>query len=70
MRPHLHTTLIGLFIGAGMALTCLSTVVSGMQRPAEVSVRSMELPTVVVIGRRASEPATTAQSRATVAKNG
>lgn len=70
MRVPFHTTLICLFIGAGMAFTSLSAVVSVMQGPAVTSMRTIELPTVVVIARKASEPATTAQSRATVAKNG
>lgn len=70
MRPHLHTTLIGLILGAGMALTCLSTVVVGMQRPAPATMRTMELPTVVVIARKASQPHTAAQSTTPVAKNG
>ena len=53
-----------------MALACLSSVVVGMQRPTEIARQSITLPTVVVIARKASEPHTTAQSRATVAKNG
>jgi hypothetical protein len=70
MHTQFHSTLIGLFIGAGMALACLSSVVVGMQRPTEISRQSITLPTVVVVARKASEPHTTAQTRATVAKNG
>lgn len=67
-RP--RNTLIALILGTGISAAWLSAVVVGMQTTAQPSVRTIELPTVVIVARKASAPQTTAQSKPSIAKNG
>lgn len=70
MYTHPRNTLIALVLGTGISAAWLSAVVAGMQTTAQPSMRTMELPTVVVVARKASAPPATAQSKPSIAKSG
>ena len=50
MTTRTATKFLGLTLGAVLSIACLSTVVFGMQSAATPAVRTIELPTVVVVG--------------------
>jgi hypothetical protein len=62
--------LFALTLAAAISATGLSTVVTGMQSQPTPALYSIELPTVVIVAHKASEPQATAQAQATPGKNG
>ncbi|MBK6592025.1 MAG: hypothetical protein IPG23_04380 [Burkholderiales bacterium] len=69
MTTRLRTKFFALALGSGLSLVWLSAVVVGMQRPTAPVLHSIELPTVVVVARKATESSTTAQVKPVTAKN-
>lgn len=51
---------LGLTLGAALSITWLSTVVLGMQSASAPAVRTIELPTVVVVGQKSAATNATA----------
>ena len=54
--------ILGLTLGAALSITWLSSVVVGMQSASEPAVRTIELPTVVIVGHKSSAVRATALS--------
>lgn len=69
MTTRLRTKFFALALGSGLSLVWLSAVVVGMQRPPAPVLHSIELPTVVVVARKATESSTTAQVKPVTAKD-
>lgn len=68
------TKIVALALAAVLSAAWLDTVVVGMQSPVEPVMHSIELPTVVIVARKATEPTTgptgaTAQVKPVAAKN-
>ena len=70
MHTSPRTTVIALILSAACSAAWLSAVVVGMQSTAQPALRSIELPTVTIVARKASAPQATAQSKPSVPKNG
>ena len=54
MTTSTTTKILGLTMGAALSITWLGTVVLGMQSASAPAVRTIELPTVVVIGQKSA----------------
>ena len=54
MTTSTTTKILGLTMGAALSITWLGTVVLGMQSAAAPAERTIELPTVVVIGQKSA----------------
>jgi hypothetical protein len=64
MTTRTTSKIIGLTLGAALSITWLSTVVVGMHSASTPAVRTIELPPVVVIGKKSAAVNATALSAA------
>jgi hypothetical protein len=63
MTSSTASKIIALSLGAALSITWLSTIVLGMQSASEPALRTIELPTVVVIGHKSAASNATAHSK-------
>lgn len=69
MTQRTTSKVITLTLGAALSITWLSTIVFGMQSASTPEVRTIELPTVVIVGHKsAAVDATALNSQALVRK--
>lgn len=68
MTTRTTTKILGLTLGAALSITWLSTVVLGMQSASVPAVRTIELPTVVVVGQKSAAVNATAMLAASRAR--
>ncbi len=69
MTTRTVTKILGLTMGAALSITWLSTIVVGMQSASAPAARTIELPTVVIVGHKsAAVNATVLSSAALVRK--
>jgi hypothetical protein len=54
--------IIGLTLGAALSITWLSTIMLGMQSASTPATRTIELPTVVIVGHKSAAADATALS--------
>lgn len=57
--------ILGLTLGAALSITWLSTIVVGMQTASAPAARTIELPTVVIVGHKSAAIDATALSTST-----
>ncbi len=69
MTTRQRTKFFALALGSGLSAAWLSAVVVGMHSTAAPVLHSIELPTVVIVARKAPEASTTAQVKPVTAKN-
>jgi hypothetical protein len=62
MTTRTTSKILGLTLGAALSITWLSTIVVGMQSASTPAVRTIELPTVVIVGHRSAAVNATALS--------
>ena len=62
MTTRTITKILGLTLGAALSITWLSTIVVGMHSASAPAVRTIELPTVVVVGQKSAAVNATAQA--------
>jgi hypothetical protein len=60
MSTRTASKILGLILGTALSITCLSTTVVGMHSASGPSVRTIELPTVVVVGKKTAAMEATA----------
>lgn len=65
MTTHTTSKILGLTLGAALSITWLCSIVVGMQSASTPAVRTIELPTVVIVGRKSAELNATALSAPT-----
>jgi hypothetical protein len=70
MTSRILSKIFALTLGAALSVTWLSTIVVGMQSASTPAPRTIELPTVVVIGHKSAAMNATARSMTTPARNG
>lgn len=64
MTTRTTSKILGLTLGAALSITWLSTIVVGMQSASAPAARTIELPTVVIVGHKSAAVNATAQSSA------
>ncbi len=69
MITRLSTKFFALALGSGLSVAWLSAVVVGMHQAPAPELHSIELPTVVVVARKATESSATAQAKPVAAKS-
>ena len=69
MTTRTTSKILALTLGVALSMSWLSTVVVGMHSASSPALRSIELPTVVVIGHKSIAPNATAQAKAASSKN-
>ena len=62
MTTRTTSKILGLTLGAALSIAWLSTIVVGMQSASTPAVRTIELPTVVIVGHRSAAVNATALS--------
>ena len=65
MSTRTTSKICSLTLGAALSITWLSTVVVGMQSASTPATRSIELPTVVIVGHKSAAVNATALSTST-----
>jgi hypothetical protein len=70
MTSPTRSKIAALILGAALSVTWLSTIVVGLQSETKPVQRTIELPTVVIVGHKLAASNATAQSPAQVAKVG
>ncbi len=65
MTTRTVSKILGLTLGAALSITWLSTIVVGMHSASAPAVRTIELPTVVVVGNKTAALGATALATAT-----
>ena len=65
MTTRTTSKILGLALGVALSITWLSTIVVGMQSASTPAVRTIELPTVVIVGHKSAAVNATALSTAT-----
>ncbi|MES2949405.1 MAG: hypothetical protein V4858_12770 [Pseudomonadota bacterium] len=68
MKPRTTSKIISLTLGAALSLTWLSSVVVGMQSASVPAVKTIELPTVVIVGQKSAALNATALATTTVTR--
>lgn len=69
MTTHTASKILALKLSTMVSMALFSLIVVGMHATPVTALRSIELPTVVVIGHQAALPIATAQGRAAQPKN-
>ncbi len=64
MTTRTTSKILGLTLGAALSITWLSTIVVGMQSASAPAARTIELPTVVIVGHKSAAVNAAAQSSA------
>ena len=54
MTTRTTSKILGLTLGAALSITWLGSIVVGMQSASTPAVRTIELPTVVIVGRKSA----------------
>lgn len=62
MTTRSASKILGLALGLTLSMTCLGTVVVGMQSASAPAVRAIELPTVVIVGKKSGSVEATAMA--------
>nr|WP_295772035.1 hypothetical protein [Rhodoferax sp.] len=65
MTTRTTSKILGLTLGAALSITWLSTVVVGMQGASTPPTRTIELPTVVIVGHKSAAVTATATATPT-----
>jgi hypothetical protein len=65
MTTRTTSKIAGLILGAALSITWLSTVAVGMQNASAPTVRTIELPTVVIVGKKTAAADATALTTTT-----
>jgi hypothetical protein len=65
MTTRTTSKILGLTLGAALSITWLSTIVVGMQSASTPAMRNIELPTVVIVGRKSAAAGATTLSTST-----
>lgn len=63
MTTRTATKILSLTLGAALSITWLSTVVVGMHSASAPAVRTIELPTVVIVGKKTAAVDSTASAK-------
>ena len=67
MTQRTTTKILGLTLGAALSITWLSTIMVGMQTASAPAIRTIELPTVVIVGQKSAAVHATALSEVVMA---
>ena len=65
MTTRTTSKILGLALGAALSITWLGTILVGMQSASTPAVRTIELPTVVIVGHKSAAANATALSTTT-----
>ncbi len=68
MTTRTTSKILGLTLGAALSITWLSSIVVGMQSASTPAVKTIELPTVVIVGHKSAALNATALATTTLAR--